>query len=61
MPDSDVNCRKRMSERVYQAWLDGGCPEGTPDKHWYEAEKHRLRRGRRHRGRNRPSNPTAFI
>jgi len=24
---------------AYQLWLDRGCPEGSPDEDWYEAQR----------------------
>jgi DUF2934 family protein len=31
--------QKRISERAHLRWLRRGCPEGTPEIDWFEAEQ----------------------
>lgn len=34
-PVSDAD----IAALAYQLWQDRGCPEGSPDEDWYEAER----------------------
>jgi len=27
-----------VSRRAYELWLERGCPEGSPEQDWYQAE-----------------------
>ena len=27
-----------ISKKAYQLWLERGCPEGSPEQDWYQAE-----------------------
>jgi hypothetical protein len=27
-----------ISKRAYELWLERGCPEGSPEQDWYQAE-----------------------
>lgn len=32
-------CEEEVAARAYQRWLARGCPLGTPEEDWYEAER----------------------
>lgn len=34
-----------ISKRAYELWLLRGCPEGSPEEDWYQAESEMRRRG----------------
>ena len=38
---------EEVAVRAYQRWLDRGCPQGSPDEDWYEAERNLLAVSRR--------------
>lgn len=34
-----------IAKRAYELWLDRGCPEGSPEVDWYEAQSEMKRGG----------------
>jgi hypothetical protein len=28
-----------IADRAYQRWVDRGCPQGSPEEDWFEAER----------------------
>jgi hypothetical protein len=34
-----------ISKRAYELWLERGCPEGSPERDWYQAESELRMRG----------------
>ena len=40
---SDVVERSAVTERAYLRWLQRGCPHGSPDYDWFEAEQELMR------------------
>jgi hypothetical protein len=43
MNPSDVVDRSAINERAYLHWLQRGCPNGSPEYDWFEAEQELLR------------------
>src|SRR5262245_21080233 len=43
MNASDVVERSTINERAYLRWQQRGCPDGSPDYDWFEAEQELLR------------------
>lgn len=37
--DLTVVNERDISDLAYQRWLDRGCPQGSPDVDWFEAER----------------------
>ena len=35
-----------VAERAYRRWVDRGCPQGSPDEDWFEAERELLSQSR---------------
>jgi hypothetical protein len=46
--DQPIDCQTNQSEiaeLAYRLWVDRGCPSGSPEEDWFEAERRLSSRG----------------
>lgn len=38
---SQDRIKQEIADLAYQRWVERGCPQGSPDEDWFEAERAR--------------------
>jgi hypothetical protein len=39
MPQETLPTHEQIAERAHALWIERGCPEGSAEAHWLEAER----------------------